>query len=299
MSDELEARSFPMRVVTRMTGLSADVVRVWERRYAAITPDRTDGNARRYSSADIERLTLLRDAIAAGHAISAVAHLPNARLRALAAQPESADPSPSLERYLDAITRLDLPRAEAILARASQLLGPRAMVLELVLPLLRTVGDRWHAGALSVAEEHAVSAQVRAHLATLIRTTPVPDGAPRIVIGTPPGQRHEMGAQMAAVLASSRGLSPIYLGPDVPFEEIRDACDRSGAKIAALSILVVPDDAAARRRELKGLEALAKTLEVWVGAPSGHPALGVEGVRPMADFLVFEAALTHRSASAS
>ena len=75
---------FPMRVVTRMTGLSADVVRAWERRYGAIEPGRTDGNARRYSHADIARLTRLRDAVSQGHSIGEVSRLSNEALDALA-----------------------------------------------------------------------------------------------------------------------------------------------------------------------------------------------------------------------
>jgi DNA-binding transcriptional MerR regulator len=294
------ARTFPMRVVTRMTGLSADVVRVWERRYAAITPDRTEGNARRYSASDIERLTCLRDAIAAGHSIGAIANLPDAALRALA-EPANAsvETNPTLGPYLDAIERLDMPRAEAILARASQLLGPRQVVLDLVLPLLRAVGDRWHAGDLSVAQEHAVSAQVRAHLATLIRTTVLPAGAPRMVFATPPGHRHEMGAQMAAVLAAGRGVSPVYLGPEVPFKELAIACERARAEVLVLSLLVSKSDPLESRRDLKGIESLTEDVEVWVGAPRGHPALAAKGVRPMSDYLAFEAALTHRHGSAT
>jgi DNA-binding transcriptional MerR regulator len=298
--DAAGSRTFPMRVVTRMTGLSADVVRVWERRYAAITPDRTDGNARRYSSADIERLTCLRDAVAAGHSISAIANLPDAALRALA-QPANAatETNPTLGPYLEAIERLDMPRAEAILARASQLLGPRQVVHELVIPLLREVGERWHAGDLSIAQEHAVSAQVRAHLATLVRNTALPTGAPRMIFATPPGHRHEMGALMAAVLASSRGVSPVYLGPDVPFEELALACKRARAEVVVLSVLLEKSDPLERRREVKGLEALSRDVEVWLGAPAGHPALEASGIRPMNDFLAFEAALTHRHGSAT
>ncbi|MBN8610138.1 MAG: MerR family transcriptional regulator [Deltaproteobacteria bacterium] len=289
------AQTFPMRVVTRMTGLTADVVRVWERRYGAITPARTEGNARRYSSHDIERLTRLRDAIAAGHSIGDIANLADARLTALAA---SRDPitetRPILAPYLEAMSELDLPRGEALLARASQLLGPRAMVLDVVLPLLREVGDRWVAGKLTVAEEHAVSAQIRAHLAVLLRTTVLPTGAPRVVFATPPGHRHELGAMMAAVLASARGVSPIYLGPDVPFEEVEGACLRSRATVVVLSVLTLHESAVDRRHELRAMEKLSERIETWVGAPPGHPALDAKGVRPMSDFAAFEAALTHR-----
>ena len=289
------AQTFPMRVVTRMTGLTADVVRVWERRYGAITPARTEGNARRYSSHDIERLTRLRDAIAAGHSIGDIANLADARLTALAASRDAiTETRPILAPYLEAMSELDLPRGEALLARASQLLGPRAMVLDVVLPLLREVGDRYAAGSLTVAEEHAVSAQIRAHLAILLRTTVLPAGAPRMVFGTPPGHRHELGAMMAAVLASARGVSPIYLGPDVPFEEVEGACVRSRAAVAVLSVLIVHESAVDRRRELRATEKLAERIETWVGAPPGHPLLRAIGIRPMTDFGALEAALTHR-----
>ncbi len=293
-------QTFPMRVVTRMTGLSADVVRVWERRYGAITPARTEGNARRYSSVDIARLTSLRDAIAAGHSIGAIANLADARLRSLADPSEPVTQTRAVyEPYLEAMSRLDLPRGEAILTRASQLLGPRDMVLELVLPLLREVGHRWHAGILTVAEEHAVSAQVRGHLATLLRTTTLPAGAPRVMFATPPGHRHEMGALMAAVLASTRGVSPIYLGADVPFDELAAACERSRASLVVLSLLINLEDPLEVRRETRAIEKLARERDVWIGAPEGHPALRASGVRPMTDFLVFEAALTHRHGIAS
>ncbi|MBX7197635.1 MAG: MerR family transcriptional regulator [Sandaracinaceae bacterium] len=299
MSRTVDERTFPMRVVTRMTGLTADVVRVWERRYGAITPDRTEGNARRYSAADIERLTRLRDAIAQGHTIGAIATLSDARLRALA-QPAQEEPErPALSPYLEAIAVLDLPRAEAVLSRASQLLGPRRLVLELVLPLLKEVGDRWHAGSLGVAQEHAVSAQIAAHLGTLLRTAVLPSGAPRVVFATPPGHHHELGAQMAAVLATTHGVSPVFLGADVPFDELLSACERARAGVVALSILVEKSEPLERRRELKGLELLARSVEVWVGAPAGHPSLEAAGVRPMRDFFALEAALTRRHGSAS
>jgi hypothetical protein len=108
-----------------------------------------------------------------------------------------------------------------------------------------------------------------------------------------------MGALMAAVLASSRGVSPVYLGPDVPFEELALACKRARAEVVVLSVLLEKSDPLERRREVKGLEALSRDVEVWLGAPAGHPALEASGIRPMNDFLAFEAALTHRHGSAT
>ena len=75
-----------IKVAARKSGLTPHVIRVWERRYDAVSPDRTDTNRRRYSDAEIERLTLLRTATHAGHSISTVAKLPVEKLRQIVAE---------------------------------------------------------------------------------------------------------------------------------------------------------------------------------------------------------------------
>src|SRR4028119_341939 len=79
-------QGYSMKVVARRTGLSPHVIRVWERRYGAVIPGRTQTGHRAYTDADIERLQLLRDATQAGHSISRITHLPNDELRKLAAE---------------------------------------------------------------------------------------------------------------------------------------------------------------------------------------------------------------------
>lgn len=294
--DEDEAL-YPMRVVTRLTGLSPDVVRAWERRYAAIAPARTGGNARRYSHAALVRLGRLKDAVEAGHAISAVAHLSDEALVALvekqgeAAQQIASDDLRS--RYLEVVSRFDLSAAEAMLARAAQLVTPREVALELVAPILREVGDRWHAGELSVAEEHAVTAQARALMATLLRTTSTPRGAPRALFATPQGHHHEVGAMVAALLAAERGVQPIYIGADVPWAELVPAARAAHAGVVVLSMVLRPT-AAAERRERTELSRLATQVELWIGAPDSHPAARIEGARVFHDYAPFESALAHR-----
>lgn len=288
---------FPMRVVTRTTGLTSDLVRAWERRYKAIEPGRTDGNARRYSHADIARLELLRDAVAQGNAISRVASLDNEALGRLRLSRKEAEQrltvQSQLENYLDAIAQYDLVAAEAFLARAAQLAGPRETMLKLVSPLMRTVGERWHAGKVSVAEEHAVSAQVRGLLSTFLRTASLPLGAPRIVVGTPAGHLHELGAMIAAVLASEAGVQPIYLGPNVPWNELGEAANAARADLVVLSISF-RREAPALRREHAELARLAKTTDVWLGAPSNYLAKKAAKVQLFDDYPAFETALAHR-----
>lgn len=87
--------TYSMRVVCRATGLTPDTIRAWERRYAAIEPDRTAGNTRRYSPSDIRRLTLLREATQRGHTISAIANLHEDALRVLLSRDLSPPSSPT------------------------------------------------------------------------------------------------------------------------------------------------------------------------------------------------------------
>lgn len=293
--------SYPMRVVSRLTGLTPDVIRAWERRYGAITPDRTAGNARRYSSHEIRRLELLREAVARGHQIGEIGALADAQLSELTQdvfEPRAESPVSALrEAYLECIARWDVRGAEAHLARAASLYGPRAIAIEVVAPILREVGDRWARGALSVAQEHAVSAQVRGLLATLLRTTPNDPGAPRIVCGAPEGHEHELGAMLGAVLAAQRGLAPVYLGPNVPLSDLHATMTSSHAKVALLSVArEVP------ARELKklaeGLRALAQQAELWLGLPAGHPLANLDGARVFHSFEDLDVALVHYAGGA-
>jgi DNA-binding transcriptional MerR regulator len=293
-----EAALFPMRAVTRETGLSPDVVRAWERRYNAIAPARTAGNARRYSSADVARLARLKRAVDAGHSISSVAGLSDDELAALVERAEAAQasgPSELVERYLAAVARFDRAGAESLLARGAQLASMRETVLSIVAPILREVGERWLAGSFSVAQEHLVTAQVRALVGTLLRTANVAAGAPRVLVGAPQGQLHEVGAMVAAVLAVERGVEPIYLGPDVPWAELAPAAHAARAGLVVLSMVLLPSGAA-ERNEHRELTRLAKATELWVGAPVEHPAARVEGLHAFHDYESFELALAHRFA---
>src|SRR5688572_6465811 len=83
------ARRYAMRELTRLTGLSADVLRVWERRYGFPQPTRDESGARLYAHNDLERLALLQRALQHGHRISNVVSLDCAGLRELLARPQT------------------------------------------------------------------------------------------------------------------------------------------------------------------------------------------------------------------
>ncbi len=266
---------YPMRTVVRLTGIAPDTLRAWERRHEAVVPRRTDGNARRYSEADVRRLTLLHEAVGRGHAIGDIVRLPDAELARLAAHGASSagpadDPRAAIrERYFEALERFDARGSDAVLAQAAALVPPRALALEILLPILAEVGERWHAGTLGIATEHLASGQVRRLAESLRHVHELPRGAPRALLATPSGQRHDLGLVLASLLALQRGVESVQLGADLPVSEIADGARRAKASLVLLAVLREPG---AQEKALGSeLKALAREHELWVGVPQGHP----------------------------
>jgi DNA-binding transcriptional MerR regulator/methylmalonyl-CoA mutase cobalamin-binding subunit len=242
-----------MRLAAERTGLTPDVLRVWERRYGAVRPRRSRGNRRLYSAAELDRLRLLARATRQGRPISLLAPLDDARLRAVVEADESAAmrsggagerypaPEHAVDEALAAVRALSAAALDRALARAA-LSFPRAILLEDVFAaLLRRIGDLWQSGNLRVAHEHLASALVRGVLAQLGGGSEGGAG-PLLVSATPAGQRHEFGALMAALEAEGAGYRVAYLGPDLPAEEIASAAAALGASVVALSIVHPADD---------------------------------------------------------
>lgn len=241
----------PIQVVARRTGLSADVIRVWERRYGAVNPQRGGAARRLYSDGDIERLILLRQVTQAGRRIGDVAALTTSTLADLAKEDkvlggETAKAGrTALEFYqtaLKAIRAMDSAALESSLLQAASAVSLPILLDEVLTPLIYTIGDEWAAGDLRVSHEHFATAQLMALLGELRRTSNMTQNGPKLLIATPAGQNHELGALLVAVTAGAEGWRCIYLSPNTPAAEIAGAVRQTGAKVLALSITYPADD---------------------------------------------------------
>ncbi|MEZ0332403.1 MAG: cobalamin-dependent protein [Gemmatimonadales bacterium] len=274
-----------MRIVTRRTGLSADLLRAWERRYEVVKPSRSEGGRRLYSDADIERLRLLYRATLAGRSIGQVAELSTEALTSLVRRDAKADgeaelasggaqeskllTSPATAGYLAdcirAVERLDAPGLDAILRRAVVSLAAAALLDGLVAPLLERLGTRWREGTLRPVHGHLATAVLRRVLDRVIESASAPLATANLVVATPAGQVHEFGALMVAATAAAEGWRVTYLGTDLPAEDIAEAAVRTRARAAALSV-VFPAGDAALGGELRRLRAvLPKDVTLVVG----------------------------------
>jgi methanogenic corrinoid protein MtbC1 len=268
---------YPIQLVARLTGLSAHVIRIWEQRYRAVEPRRTSSNRRLYSQSEIERLSLLRDLIHAGHRIGQLARLPDQKLRRLVAEspgtnrPARRAASPALEgsplvnECLAAIQSLDTRALSDVLKRAGVSLGVQGVLQRLLGPLTHTVGDWWREGRITAAHEHFASSAIRAFLSNLAKPFSGSDRAPVLVVATPAGQLHEVGALLVGAMAANLGWQVIQLGASLPAVEIAGAAREKQARAVALS-LVYPGDDASLPGELTRLrEALPAETSLLVG----------------------------------
>jgi methanogenic corrinoid protein MtbC1 len=294
MSNEVK---YPIKAVVNKTGLSSHVIRIWERRYHAVTPERTATNRRLYSETDVERLAHLQNAVSAGHAIGQIARLPIEKLRQLtqlsardramnteslsqgevlaAAQAaripqrrnanEEPAPQDFVESSIAAVRRFDTVLLEATLTRANLALGALQMIERVIVPFINRIGEMWHEGTMRVMHEHLATSVIRTFCTNLKSMQDLPAAAPTIVVTTPAGQVHELGALIVALLARHQGWNTVYLGPNLPAEEIAAAADASQARAVALSIVYPADDPALAQELQKLRNYLRAEVRLIVG----------------------------------
>ena len=274
----------PISVVAQRTGLTPDLLRVWERRYAVVAPGRGGGGQRLYSDADVARLRLLRDATLAGRSISQVASLSAAELARMVEEDAASravdrplEDRRELRSMVEAMVllaaELDGARLDATLRRAAARLGLPQFLNGVAVPTLRRIGEEWHAGRLSPAHEHLASSIFHDIVADTLRLATPDPAAPIIVVATPAGERHVNGALSIAALAAVSGWNVVYLGADLPAADIASAARATGAALVALSITQEAD----RRRITDELtrvrDAMPADVALWAGG-TGAVALG-------------------------
>ncbi|MGZ8188797.1 MAG: MerR family transcriptional regulator [Methylosarcina sp.] len=267
-----ETAQYLISTVSKRSGVKSDLVRAWERRYKAVAPSRTAGGHRVYTDLDIARLKLLNQATRKGHSISQIARLSLDELRKLLQKDESPASSATdtevplsgdrkfladdyIEKCYASIVDFDARALESHFENAIVELGSQAFIENLLEPLLTIIGERWRTGELRPVHEHMASSIIRSLTYILRNNAPCPALAPKMVVSTPLGQHHELGALLAAIIAELKDWQVTYLGPNLPAEEIAAAVRYTKAKAVTLSISFSTDEPVVQK-ELRRLRKL-------------------------------------------
>ncbi|MDE0965259.1 MAG: MerR family transcriptional regulator [Candidatus Latescibacteria bacterium] len=271
----------PIKVAMLRTGLTSHTIRVWERRYNAVSPGRTETNRRLYSDDDIAHLHLLHQVTQGGHRIGDIAHLSPDELHRLTtvlpAQPnplqvphEIAGQQGYVDRALQSIRQLDAIGLEGELTRAESDFGHAQLIEQVIEPLMRRVGELWHEGSLRITDEHLASAVVRRFIDGIRQGLQTAPDAPHLIVTTPTGQVHEIGALLVSALAAAAHWRVTYMGPNLPADQIALAARHNGASAVALSLVYPLDDPALGHELIKIRQALGDELPLIVGGPAAQ-----------------------------
>jgi len=225
--------------VERETGLSKDVLRMWERRYGFPKPARDENGERQYSQAETAKLRSIKRLMDTGARPGKLIGLSLAELESMSdarapVRPEAS--IASLER--DVVAMLKLHDAATLQHAFTQWLmrqGLQRFVLETVAPVNRAVGDAWMRGELAVFEEHLCTEILKGAMRAAINAFPRQVGSPRVLLTTLPSEQHGLGLLMVEALLVPEGALCVSLGPQTPLEEIRRASVAHKADIVALS----------------------------------------------------------------
>jgi methanogenic corrinoid protein MtbC1 len=264
--------------MSRATGIPANTLRTWERRYGFPQPQRSEGGQRLYDAGLIGHLRLVNQALEAGHRPMQVLSLDRAALSAMLGTGdspvvnESGDP---ISAWMHAVRQLDERRLESLFRSESSRLGLLRFLTERVAPFLTAMGEGWRAGAVQVYQEHWASEKLKSFLLEswkpLARTAP---GAP-IVLTTLPGDKHDLGLHMTALVVAMCGWQVVFLGRDTPIQDVADATDTRQASAVLVSVSAWTDRDMAASNLLALRKLLDDDVEIVVGGAGAPQVPGI------------------------
>lgn len=276
-SEQPSPGTYRIAAVSALTGVTEATLRAWERRYGVPVPQRSDGGYRLYGVAELDQVREMRRLCEGGVAAAEAARVVLGRSppKPIVALTAELDVYRSLiDSFLAAVDRFDDQTLDALTRRIMILGRPSTQLDCVIAPTLRIMGDRWHAGELSVAQEHLATQFLSRLLRDLLRLTAGTEAAACTVLGAFADDDHELGLLGTAIRCSDWGFRPILLGARTPPSAIRTAVEATGPAFVALSVTLAPNRA--RSREL-----VKEYADACKGVPWIVGGLGSESLRSL------------------
>lgn len=214
---------YSIKDLETLSGIKAHTIRIWEKRYGVITPDRTDTNIRTYCDSDLKKLLNIALLNNNGFKISKISQLGDEDLfRAVEKFGESDTAfSTYIDRLVVAMVDFDRPKFERILRESTLKHGFEQTCISVLYPLLHKIGIMWMANSINPAQEHFVSSLIiqKMYVATDELYKPKEDGQ-KAIFFLREGEMHEIGLLFYRYLMKKRGFDCLYLGQSVPLEDL-------------------------------------------------------------------------------
>lgn len=276
--------SYSIGKVSELTGIPRNTLLAWERRYELVEPERSANGYRVYSDTDVEMLRRVNALVKKGHRISQAVNIVNedplGEARERGGESHN-DVTQEIRNALeDRLVHFDRAGAEKVLVRTVLMSFPTA-VDEIYLPLMREIGDKWHRGEVSVAQEHFATNFCREKLITMLVALSHGIGNARDVIcAGVEGENHELGLLAISIKLAMHGFHVTYLGADLPIADLIEIAKERTPELVCMSAVLHRSDTHLPeliRTVRAGLPA-ATTLAVGGPAMGGDFAINLPGV---------------------
>jgi DNA-binding transcriptional MerR regulator/methylmalonyl-CoA mutase cobalamin-binding subunit len=269
--------------VAKLTGLSKDVIRVWERRFEILKPTRGANRYRNYSDEDVALLRFLKEQLDAGGSIGELAKFGREELlgRARASAPRASFVDNTFSRLLRELLSTLNPFDRVIFEK--RLNGAVAVVPfeealhGILLPLQEQVGQLWHENHIDVAIEHYVTKHIQQKIFSAMNQLPVAEFGAKVVVACPPGEEHDIAAMTVAYRCRVRGCRVYYLGANVPVVSLANLCGKVEPDLTIMSFPLALSD----HKATELVQALADEV-----SPVSNLAVGGHGAVAMRDLFV-------------
>ena len=265
----MSGAQYTVKQVADLTGVAPATLRAWERRYGVVAPQRSASRYRLYDDTDVSRLSRMAELVRAGTPASlAAARLGAVEEEATTLEEFTATPTPAVDDLVQVAQTFDQHHLTRVLDAAMARTSFETALEEWLMPALTGLGRAWERGEVDVAGEHFVSAGVHRRLAAAYDAAGPNHGAPVVLVGTPPGALHQLGALSFAVCLRRQGIDVRFLGTDVPLASWAHSVAATRPAAVVLSV-PMPHDAASAAELLEQLGRDHPDVSVWVG---GHGA---------------------------
>ena len=235
--------TYSVAQVEALTGIKAHTLRIWERRYDFLTPERTPTNIRFYSDDQLKKLLNFGILVKNGYRVSKLGKMTDEEVY-LEVEKVLSDPSSEMNDEMKGLTLCMLEMNEEefdnIFERQVIRKGFLKTITEVIYPFLQYVGVLWTTNKAMVAQEHYISNLIKQKLISAIERLAIPPkDAPSIVLFLLEGEEHEIGLLLASFMAKSMGWKIYYLGQAVPLVNIKKVIDIAEPRLI-MSMFITP-----------------------------------------------------------
>jgi methanogenic corrinoid protein MtbC1 len=261
---------YSIDIASKKSGLAKNTIRAWENRYNFLYPERSDTKRRLYSEEEIEKLFLLNEAVKSGYRIGNIYQYSDDDLKRLVSKSGTKkilnyNQSVDFSEFINSIKQFDEINFKKLLDTALIQYSKPEFLTIILLPLIEEIGDLWKKGILRISQEHFATSIINSLLVRMRESEKLSESSRRIVVCTPIGERHELGALIVSVLLSSLGWKVIYLGADLPVEEIAFAVKSTNSIAAALSV-IFPNNETRIYSEIENLSKYLPDKSIIIGS---------------------------------